>query len=78
MRPFTLHLSVLELLHVANEVENFLVLVLTPAVRFALLHVKLHAESNLSEWIMQAPSPGAGEHPVLNRLVVCSREGLLL
>lgn len=51
MDLFTLHLSELELLHIAIQVENFLVLVLTPAVGFLLPHVKLHTMSNLNNYI---------------------------
>lgn len=48
---FTLHLSVLEVLHIAIQVENLLVLALAPAVRFNLPLVKLHTGSNLNNCV---------------------------
>ena len=51
MDPLTSHLSVLELLRIAVQVENFRVLVLAPAVRFALPRVKLHTGSNRNDCV---------------------------
>lgn len=48
---FTSHLSVLEVLHIAIQVENLLVLALALAVHFILPLVKLHTGSNLSNCV---------------------------